>query len=107
MSRNFADVLRMLQQGAFVDECSEKLAGLIAQVRDTKRGGKLTITLDVKPAAGDAFTILPAVTDKTPVDPPEAEIYWQTDLGAVTRENPKQQKLDLQQVDAPARRVIG
>jgi len=52
MPKSFTDTLRMLQGGAFVDQCTETMAELVKQCDETGKPGKLTITLDLKKAGG-------------------------------------------------------
>jgi len=105
MPKSFTDTLRMLQGGAFVDQCTETMAELVKQCDETGKPGKLTITLDLKKAGG-ALAIVAKVTDKTPEMPPEADLLWATTEGSLSYDNPAQQKLDLQPVQGTERRIV-
>ena len=104
MAKPISDVLRMLQGGAFNDQCGEKLAEIIKGVEDTGKAGKLTITLDLK-KAGAALQVLARVTDKTPEELPDADLFWATVEGNLSVDNPAQRKLDLQPVGTPEREL--
>jgi hypothetical protein len=101
--RPITDTLRLLQGGTFLDQCSEKLAEIVRGVDETGKAGKLTITLDVKKAGG-AVSVLAKVTDKTPEEAPDADLFWPTVEGNLSVQNPNQRNLDLQEV--PARRPV-
>lgn len=98
MPKPITATLAALQGGLFVDTCSELFAQLVRSVDETGKAGKLTITLDLKKVHG-AISVTPKVTDKTPEPAPEAELFYATVEGNLSRDNPAQQKLDLRQVD--------
>lgn len=99
MARPITDTLRLLDEGAFMDKCSELLAALVRGVEETGRPGKLQITLALKRGTKGAMLITPDVTTKVPETKPEATMLWATTEGNLTVDNPRQQKLDLRQVD--------
>ena len=102
MAKPITDTLRLLQGGAFTAECGEKFAEIVKGVDETGKPGKLTITIEVKKAGG-ALQVLARVTDKTPEDLPEADLFWPTTEGNLSVDNPSQRKLDLQPVpDTPS-----
>lgn len=102
--RPITDTLRLLQGGTFLDLCSEALAGIVKGVDETGKAGKLTITLDVKKAGG-ACSVLAKVTDKTPEEQPDADLFWPTVEGNLSLQNPNQRSLDLKTVDARSAEV--
>lgn len=91
------DTLRLLEGGAFLDKASEKLAELVRSVEETGKAGKLTITLDLKKAAG-AIAIKSNVTAKVPEPKADETLLWATVEGNLTVQNPNQRSLDLQVV---------
>lgn len=48
--RPFTDTLRTLRDGMCLDELSMQMQMLVQQVQATSKGGRLTLTIDVKPA---------------------------------------------------------
>jgi hypothetical protein len=98
-TRPITDTLRLLDEGAFIDRCSNMLARLVRSVEETGKGGKLQITLQLKRGAKGALLISPEVTTKVPEPKLEPTMLYATVEGNLTTENPKQQKLDLRQVD--------
>ena len=98
--RSITDTLRLLQGGAFLDLCSDKLAEVVKAVDETGKAGKVTITLDLKRASG-AIEIIAKVTNKAPEEKADSDLLWPTVEGNLSQENPTQRKLDLRQVEAP------
>lgn len=99
MARPITDTLRLLDEGAFLDRCSTMLSKLVCGVEETGKAGKLQITLSLKRSAKGALLITPDVTTKVPEPKLEPTMLWATAEGNLTESNPKQQKLDLRQVD--------
>lgn len=97
--RPITDTLRMIDNGVFIDISSDKLNQVIKRVDETGKAGKLTITLDIKPARAGAMNIVPNVTAKLPEAKADPTLLWITPDFNLTAENPNQQKLDLRQVD--------
>lgn len=105
MARPITDTLRLLQGGAFLEQCSDQLAELVRGVDETGKAGALTIKLTLKKSSG-AIEITAAVTNKTPEPKPDTDLLWPTVEGNLVVENPHQRKLDLRMTDpTPARDV--
>lgn len=105
MPRPITDTLRLLQGGLFIDECSDKLSEIVKGVDETGKAGKLTITLDIK-KVGAAISVLARVTDKTPEEPADADLFYPTVEGNLSVDNPNQRKLDLRVADEAPRKVL-
>ena len=99
MPRPITDTLRLLDEGAFLDRCSDQMAALVRGVEETGKAGKLVITLEVKRGTKGAMLIRPDSVVKVPEAKLEPTMLWATADGDLTVDNPKQQKLDLRQVD--------
>jgi hypothetical protein len=102
--RPITDTLRLLQGGVFLDQCSTALAGIVKGVDETGKAGKLTITLDVKKVGG-AVSVLAKVTDKTPEESADPDMFWPTVEGNLSLQNPNQRSLDLQEVPSKPKEV--
>lgn len=92
--------LALLQGGLFIDQCSDLMARIVKGVDETGKAGKLTITLDVKKTAG-AISVLAKATDKVPEAAADADLFYATPEGNLSRSNPKQRELPLRAADAP------
>lgn len=104
MPRPITDTLRLLQGGTFLEQCSDKLAELVRGVDETGKAGKLTITLDFK-KVGAALSVLAKVTDKTPEEPADADLFYPTVDGNLSVSNPNQRSLDLRSIEDKPRDV--
>lgn len=107
MPKPITDTLRLLQGGAFIEQCSDLLANVVRGVEESGKAGKLTITLDVK-KVGAAVSVLAKVSDKTPEVAPDADLFYATVEGNLSLDNPNQRKLDLRvaEVKREVREVI-
>lgn len=98
MARPFADVLRDLRSGTLYDELTAQFGELAVAVRDTRKAGKITITLSMKPNGDDSVF----VTDKVTASIPEAAkgdtLFFVTSSGSVVRSDPRQENLPLRRV---------
>lgn len=106
MARPIVDTLRLLDEGAFLDRCSEQLAALVRGVEETGKAGRLQITLEVKRGTKGAMLIRPDSAVKVPEAKLEPTMLWATPEGALTVDNPRQQKLDLRQVNPETGEIL-
>lgn len=105
VSNSFDRTLREMRNGQCVEELSEQLAGLVAAVRLTGRGGSLTFKLTVKPASrGETVALM--LTDDVNVKMPKAErpsnIFFANENNLLQRSDPRQKELELRSVTSPA-----
>lgn len=91
----FVRTAQELRGGLFLDEVSGELNLLVAAVRDTARGGKLIITLAIKPATKDADVLI--IEDTVTVKMPRSErgntILFATNSNTLQRHDPRQPEL--------------
>lgn len=95
----FTDTLNALRYGELSDELTQQLHDLTAQCVKTGKAGALTLTLSLKPGKAGQFEIV----DDVKVKPPKADrgtsIMFVAEGGVLQREDPRQRKLDLREVD--------
>jgi hypothetical protein len=97
--RLFADVLRDMRAGQTHDELSEALHALVRQCCETGRGGELTYTLTIKPTkSAEAVEITDKIGLKEPRNERGSSLFFVTATFDLTRNNPRQQPLDLREV---------
>jgi hypothetical protein len=101
-ARPFAEFLREQRRGRTHDELSSSLNQLLEAVTETGKGGSLTLTVKVKPAAkGDTHMV--TIADQVIVKLPEGDrgeaLFFVDDDFNLTRSNPHQPSLPLQAVD--------
>lgn len=103
--RPFADWLREQSGGDTHEELGESLHDLIARVRDTGKGGTLTLTISVKPLKDDLNVLI--VTDEIKLKLPEHDrkgsMFYADDDNNLVRSDPRQMTFDsLREVPPPA-----
>ena len=95
--RPFADFLREQAGGHLHDELSEALRDLVGAVAQTNKGGKLTLTISVKPMPKVAGAVL--VEDTVKLAAPQLDrrngVFFITPDNNLVRDNPAQPTLPL------------
>lgn len=99
--RLFSDTLRDLRGGQCVDALTHGLADLVRACLDTGKPGEITLTIIVKPLknSGEAVQIIDKIGNKLPTFERDASLFFVTSDGSLTRNNPRQERLDLREVD--------
>lgn len=102
MARGIAEVLKDIRDGALLTELPLQLTELVSAVRATGKGGKLTLTLSIKPLSGSNQVL---ITDDVRVAMPEPDrpttVLFITDDNELTRRDPRQPKLPTMGVVTP------
>jgi hypothetical protein len=106
MSKAFAVTLQELRDGRVHAELSQQFSDLVAKVKETGKGGELTLKIKVKPATRgadvDKITISDAVSITLPKPERGEDIFYLTEENELTRNHPRQQGLDLRDVTLTA-----
>ena len=100
-SNAFARLLQEQRAGDCLTDASEKLQDLILKVRERLGAGEIIIKLKLTPAAKGIITITDDVTVKLPKEDKDATLFWTTEDGTLTRNDPDQPELILRQVKSP------
>ena len=96
MSRVFMDCIREIRGGALPAELGELLQKLVADVRATGKGGKLTLVLDVKPMkkAGDnTLLIEDDIRIAAPTPDKAGTILYASEDNLLSRKDPRQPEI--------------
>ena len=103
--KSFAHLLNEINEGSTHAALTQDMADLLRTVQTTGRAGKLTITLKVAPAVrntsgGDIDRINLTVDRTLALPKPETptDFFYLTEDGETTRNDPKQQTLELREV---------
>lgn len=91
--RPFSEFLREQDRGHTHDVLSRRLHELISAVQETGKGGSLTLKIDVKPIPGTGaktLTVTDAVAAKIPAAERPKSIFFVTNDGNLTRNDPTQ-----------------
>lgn len=99
MSKAFAVFLQELRDGRAHAELSGGLDELLAKVKETGKGGTLTLKLKIKPAGRGSDVDKVVIADAITVDLPKPErgedFFWLTENNDLSRNHPKQGSLEL------------
>ncbi|MEX3777807.1 hypothetical protein [Pseudomonas sp. MYb118] len=98
-ARPFIDTLRDIEAGGLLDELSETQHSLIDAIRQTGKGGELTIKLIYKPEGSGQMTIKADVKAKEPILARGTSLFFMTPEGNLTRRDPRQQEFPLRSVE--------
>lgn len=100
MSKNFLQTLAEINAGTFVEELTAAQTELIAAIAKTGGGGKLTLTLEIKPAKGGLTVTVDAdVKTKLPSRDRATDFFFIGRDNSLLRDHPDQQRLPLRPVN--------
>lgn len=99
----FRHLLSNLRYGACEAELTDAIAEATRAAQDTGKKATITLTIEIKPRPhGGQYVIADTIKTKLPELPREETIMFGTPDGNLVREDPRQQKLPLRDVAAPA-----
>lgn len=106
MSKAFSIFLQDLRDGRAHAELTAQLTELLAKVKDTGKGGAITLKIKVRPGGRGQDVDKVTITDEIKVDLPKPErgedFFWLTDDNALSRNHPRQQSLELREAPTTA-----
>lgn len=96
MGQSLTDIMGQIRGGFAMHQAGKELEELIAAVQETKKKGKLTITISVEPDKVDEriITLQPDVKTTIPRRGFNPGIFFVDDNGKLSKEDPAQ--LDMQ-----------
>ncbi|MCB8880097.1 hypothetical protein ACELLULO517_07610 [Acidisoma cellulosilytica] len=99
-ARPITDLLREHRNGVTLDEMSDALQELVAAVTEEGKGGKLTVTITVKPMGRDSGALEVACDIKAapPKKTPGTSVFFPTPENNLVRQDPRQQSLELREI---------
>lgn len=99
----FAVILQDLRDGRVHAELSQQFGDLVTKVKETGKGGELTLKIKIKPATRgadvDKITVSDAISISMPKPERGEDIFYLTEDCELTRSHPKQQELALREVN--------
>lgn len=103
-ARSFADLLRHIEGGAFLNEISDAMRDLIAEMENRHADGANKVKAKVKLELSltydrGAYDLVPKFETKLPDLPRQRSIFYATPENNLTPQNPRQMNLDLRRVD--------
>lgn len=103
-SRAFALFLQELRDGRTHTELTAQLAALLEKVKETGKGGELTLKLKVKPAGRGSDVDKIVIADSINITLPKPErgedFFWLTEENDLSRNHPRQHALPLREATA-------
>lgn len=98
-TKAFAVFLQDLRDGRAHAELSGQLAELLVKVKETGKGGTLTLKLKIKPAGRGSDVDKVVIADVITLDLPKPDrgedFFWLTEDNDLSRNHPKQGNLEL------------
>lgn len=91
--RDFQDILTDLDDGKVHEQLQKQLQQLVKAVMETGCKGNLALTLNVKRENRGMVVVTAEVKTKLPQKATEATVFWPTEEGGLSRENPRQPTL--------------
>lgn len=101
---SFKQALALLRHGDCEDEVNAKLTECLQATMDTGKVSTLTIKLSIKPNGNGVVKVTDDVKATVPKFDRESTVLFTDKNNQLVREDPRQQKLDLQNLN-PARPV--
>lgn len=95
----FSDIINSLRYGHLSEELTRQLHQLTLDCQAAGRPGTLTLNITLKPGKAGQMEVVDDVKVKPPKPERGTSLMFATDDGALVREDPRQKKLDLRQVD--------
>lgn len=92
------DLLREVEDGEFVDDITRKVYEIIHAVRETRKPGKLSISLTFTPSGRGLVAIDGDFTEKLPKHARPSTTFFVTPEGTLLRDDPNQPRLPLREV---------
>lgn len=103
---NITEALTQIRKGKLLLEAQQKLQDVVKTCRATGKKGELTIKLSIKPSANGEMHVTGTADAKAPKPEVTASLFYDSEDGALLREDPKQVAMDFEaaQNDAAAGR---
>lgn len=97
----FSDVLGELENGQALRDLTRLQYEVVRAVLDTVKKGSLTITIEYTPTGRGSVETDVKITAKAPEHGRPSTTFFATPEGTLMRDDPKQPKLPLREVDDP------
>jgi hypothetical protein len=98
--RLFTDTISQLRYGTLLDELTSELNTLVTKCESTGKAGELVLKIKLKPGSGGQIEVSDDLVVKSPKEPRGTTIMFSTPEGNLTREDPRQLKIEgLRAVD--------
>lgn len=98
MAQSILHLLSQIRGGAALVKANDRLSELVAAVKSTGQPGEITLTITVKPDKTDETIVklVPKIKAKIPERAFAEGLFFVSDNGELSREDPRQIELDLE-----------
>lgn len=95
------EVLLNINSGAPIAEITREMERLLSAIKDTGKGGSLTLTVSVAPFKGSTDAMCVTCQVKTKIPEPErgVALFFLTEDNRLVRNDPRQQQLPLRSIE--------
>jgi hypothetical protein len=95
VAQSLTDIMGNIRGGFALHKAGEKLNELVLAVKETGKKGSITLTIEVAPDKNDenVVSVAPSVKTKIPEKGFTPGVFFATDTGELTREDPRQQEM--------------
>lgn len=97
---SFSQTLSNLQRGSTIEELDELLTEALQATQDTGKQSTITVKLTIKPNGNGVYKIIDDVKSTLPKFDKEPTVLFTDRDQQLVREDPRQQKLQLEHIDA-------
>ena len=97
---SFSQTLANLQRGDTIEQLDELLTEALQASNDTGKVSKVTVTLTIKPNGSGTYKIQDDIKSTLPKFDKEPTVLFTDGNQQLVREDPRQQKLNLEHIDA-------
>lgn len=101
MSRPFIEMLADLEGGRTAEDLTSAMTELTSAVVALRKGGTLTLTIGVQPNGETSLEIGAKIKSNIPEPGREKTIMFADEFGGLRREDPRQPRLPLREVERP------
>lgn len=104
INNTFNEVLVGLRKGEVLTELSHAMQEAIQSVKEHGKSATVILKLEIAAANGDAsqVSVTEDISTKLPKPPKQNSIFFTTDQNTLSRRDPNQQEMVLQEVQRPA-----
>lgn len=106
MSRPFTEMLADLEGGRTAEDLTSAMTELTSAVMAFRKGGTLTLTIGVQPNGETSLEIGSKIKTNIPEPGREKTIMFADEFGGLRREDPRQPRLPLREVERPVVKEI-
>lgn len=95
------DILREMEGGQLVDDLTREFNKIVAAARETRKGGKLVISIDIKPQGFKTMAVDASFKATVPEHDRAGSTFFVSKDGQLVCDDEDQPRLPLREVEKP------